>query len=128
VGTLLWIVTLAALVAAALAVAATSATTVLERQAEIGVMKALGASNALVNGIFLTEQVLLAVVGGILGFVAGTALARILGTSVFGSPASPRLILLPIVLALAAIVAIAGSLFPLRRAAHFEPALILRGG
>ena len=128
VGTLLWIVTLAALVAAALAVAATSATTVLERQAEIGVMKALGASNALVNGIFLAEQVLLAVVGGLIGFVAGTALARILGTSVFGSPASPRLILLPIVLALAAIVAIAGSLFPLRRAAHFEPALILRGG
>ncbi|MFY9802662.1 MAG: ABC transporter permease [Candidatus Acidiferrales bacterium] len=128
VGTLLWIVTLAALIAAALAVAATSATTVLERQAEIGVMKALGASNALVNGIFLAEQVLLAIVGGAIGFVVGTAFARILGTSVFGSPASPRLILLPIVLSLAAIVAIAGSLLPLRRAAHFEPALILRGG
>jgi len=128
VGTLLWIVTLAALVAAALAVAATSATTVLERQEEIGVMKALGASNALVNGVFLAEQVLLAIIGGVIGFIAGTALARILGTSVFGSPASPRLILLPIVLALAAIVAIAGSLLPLRRAAHFEPALILRGG
>jgi putative ABC transport system permease protein len=128
VGTLLWIVTLAALIAAALAVAATSATTVLERQAEIGVMKALGASNALVNGIFLAEQVLLAVLGGAIGFVAGTALARILGQSVFGSPASPRLILLPIVLGLAAIVAIAGSLLPLRRAAQFEPALILRGG
>jgi putative ABC transport system permease protein len=128
VGALLWIVTLAALIAAALAVAATSATTVLERQEEIGVMKALGASNALVNGIFLAEQVLLAVTGGAIGFVAGTAFARILGTSVFGSPASPRLILLPIVLGLAAIVAIAGSLLPLRRAAHFEPALILRGG
>jgi putative ABC transport system permease protein len=128
VGTLLWIVTLAALVAAALAVGATSATTVLERQEEIGVMKALGASNALVNGIFLAEQVLLAIGGGVIGFVAGTALARILGASVFGSPASPRLILLPIVLGLAAIVAIAGSLFPLRRAAHFDPAPILRGG
>ena len=128
VGTLLWIVTLAALIAAALAVAATSATTVLERQEEIGVMKALGASNTLVNGIFLAEQVLLALIGGAIGFAAGTALARILGASVFGSPASPRLILLPIVLALAAIVAIAGSLLPLRRAAHFEPALILRGG
>ena len=128
VGTLLWIVTLAALIAAALAVAATSATTVLERQAEIGVMKALGASNALVNGIFLAEQVLLAVTGGAIGFVAGTVFARFLGESVFGSPASPRLILLPIVLGLAAIVAIAGSLLPLRRAAHFEPALILRGG
>jgi putative ABC transport system permease protein len=128
VGTLLWIVTLAALIAAALAVAATSATTVLERQEEIGVMKALGASNALVNGIFLAEQVLLAVTGGAIGFVAGTFFARFLGASVFGSPASPRLILLPIVLGLAAIVAIAGSLLPLRRAAHFEPALILRGG
>lgn len=127
VGTLLWIVTLAALIAAALAVAATSATTVLERQAEIGVMKALGASNALVNGIFLAEQVLLAIAGGAIGFVAGTLFARFLGASVFGSPASPRLVLLPIVLGLAAIVAIAGSLFPLRRAAHFEPALILRG-
>jgi putative ABC transport system permease protein len=72
--------------------------------------------------------VLLAIIGGVLGFVAGTALARILGASVFGTPASPRLILLPIVLALAALVAIAGSLLPLRRAAHFEPALILRGG
>ncbi|MGA7855003.1 MAG: ABC transporter permease [Candidatus Acidiferrales bacterium] len=128
VGTLLWIVTIAALIAAALAVAATSATTVLERQAEIGVMKALGASNALVNGIFLAEQVLLAITGGAIGFVAGTFFARFLGASVFGSPASPRLILLPIVLGLAAIVAIAGSLLPLRRAAHFEPALILRGG
>ena len=128
VGTLLWIVTLAALIAAALAVAATSATTVLERQAEIGVMKALGASNALVNGIFLAEQVLLAIAGGAIGFIAGTFFARFLGASVFGSPASPRLILLPIVLGLAAIVAIAGSLLPLRRAAHFEPALILRGG
>jgi putative ABC transport system permease protein len=128
VSTLLWIVTLAALIAAALAVAATSATTVLERQAEIGVMKALGASNALVNGIFLAEQVLLAITGGAIGFVAGTFFARFLGASVFGSPASPQLILLPIVLGLAAIVALAGSLLPLRRAAHFEPALILRGG
>jgi putative ABC transport system permease protein len=128
VGTLLWIVTIAALIAAGLAVAATSATTVLERQAEIGVMKALGASNALVNGIFLAEQVLLAITGGAIGFVAGTFFARFLGASVFGSPASPQLILLPIVLGLAVIVAIAGSLLPLRRAAHFEPALILRGG
>src|ERR1700723_1276317 len=127
VGTLLGIVTLAALGAAALAVAATSATTVLERRAEIGVMKALGASNALVGGIFLAEQVLLAVSGGAIGFFVGAGLARFLGESVFGTPASPRLILFPVVLALAAIIAMVGSLVPLRRAAHFRPAVILRG-
>ena len=127
VGTLLWIVTLAALAAAGLAVAATSAATVLERRGEIGVMKALGASNVLVAGIFLAEQLLLAVVGASIGFVVGAALARGLGASIFGTPASPRLILFPVVLGLAAIVALAGSLIPLRRAAHFNPAPILRG-
>jgi putative ABC transport system permease protein len=127
VGTLLWIVTLAALGAAALAVAATSATTVLERRAEIGVMKALGATNALVGGIFLAEQVLLAIAGGAVGFFVGAGLARFLGESVFGTPAAPRLILFPVVLALAAIIAMIGSLVPLRRAAHFRPAVILRG-
>ena len=126
-GTLLWIVTLAALGAAALAVAATAATTVLERRAEIGVMKALGATNFLIAGIFLAEQLLLAVAGGAIGFVVGAALARILGSSVFGTPASPRLILLPVVLGLAAIVAFVGSVIPLQRASHFNPAPILRG-
>jgi putative ABC transport system permease protein len=126
VSTLLWIVTLAALIAAALAVAATSATTVLQRRAEIGVMKAIGATNALVGGIFLAEQLLLALAGGAVGFGLGLLLARILGSRVFGSPAEPRLVLLPIVLGLAAIVSIAGSLIPLWRAAHFDPASILR--
>ena len=68
VSTLLWIVTLAALLAAALAVAATSATTVLERRAEIGIMKASALPNAIVGGIFLAEQLLLALVGGAMGF------------------------------------------------------------
>jgi len=127
ISTLLWIVTLAALIAAALAVGATSAATVIERRGEIGIMKAIGATNALVNSIFLTEQLMLAVAGGAAGFVLGAVLARVLGSSVFGSPAPPRLVLLPVVLGLAALVALIGSLIPLRRAAHFDPAPILRG-
>lgn len=127
VSTLLWIVTLAALLTAALAVAATSATTVLERRSEIGVMKALGANNSAITGLFLIEQLLLAIAGGAIGFLVGAALARILGASVFGTPASPRFILAPIILGLAALVALVGSLIPLRRAAYLRPAPIWRG-
>jgi putative ABC transport system permease protein len=127
ISSLLWIVTIAALIAAGLAVAATSATTVLERRAEIGIMKAIGATNFVVTSIFLVEQLLLAIVGGTVGFVLGIIIARTLGESVFGSPAAPRLVVLPVVLAIAGIVAIAGSLIPLRRASHFRPAPILRG-
>jgi putative ABC transport system permease protein len=127
VSTLLWIVTLAALIAAAMAVAATSATTVIERRGEIGIMKAIGATNATVAGLFLAEQLMLAIVGGAIGFVFGAGLARILGASVFGTPAAPRVILLPVALGIAALVAVIGSLIPLRRAARFDPAPILRG-
>lgn len=127
ISALLWIVTLAALVAAILAVAATSAATVLERRVEIGIMKAIGASNSLVSGIFLAEQVLLALVGGAIGYVCGVLLARELGQSVFGSPAPVNLVLLPVVLGIAAAVAVIGSLVPLRRAARLEPAPVLKG-
>jgi putative ABC transport system permease protein len=127
VSTLLWTVTIAALVAAGLAVGATAAATVLERRKEIGIMKAIGATNTIVGGIFLVEQLLLAIAGGAIGFVFGAALARVLGESVFGTPAPPRILLLPVVLGLAAMVALVGSLIPLRRAAHIDPAPILRG-
>jgi putative ABC transport system permease protein len=124
---LMWLVTLAALIAAALAVAATSATTVYERRAEVGLMKALGAGNWRIGSFFLAEQMLLAIVGGGIGYALGIVLARFLGETVFGAPVAARLLLLPVVLALAAVVAIAGSLFPLRRAMHLEPAPVLRG-
>jgi putative ABC transport system permease protein len=127
ISALLWIVTLAALVAAGLAVAATSAAAVLERRDEIGIMKAIGATNTLIAGIFLAEQLMLALAGGAIGFVLGAGLARVLGASVFGTPAPLRVVLLPVVLGLAALVAIAGSLVPLRRAAHLDPVPILRG-
>jgi len=90
-------------------------------------MKAIGATNVLVGGIFLAEQIALAMVGGGAGFAIGAALGRFLGQSVFGTPASLRIVLLPIVLGLAALVAILGSALPLRRAARFQPAPILRG-
>jgi putative ABC transport system permease protein len=127
ISALLWIVTIAALIGAGLAVAATTAASVLQRRSEIGIMKAIGASNFLVGAIFLAEQLMLALGGGAVGFVVGLAFARVLGASVFGTPAAPRLVLFPVVLALAAIVAIFGSMVPLRQASHIDPAPILRG-
>jgi len=123
---LMWIVTIAALFAAALAVGATSATTVLERRSEIGLMKALGASRRAVSSFFVAEQLFLAL-GGILGYGLGIVLARALGLGIFGVAPELRWILLPIVLILAAVVALLGSLLPLGRASRVDPAPILRG-
>jgi putative ABC transport system permease protein len=127
VGSLMWLVTFAALFAAALAVGATSATTVLERRSEIGLMKALGASRRSVSAFFLAEQLLLALVGGIAGYAIGLELARVLGIGIFGIAPTIRLILFPIVLVLAGVVALLGSLLPLERASRVDPAPVLRG-
>ncbi len=127
VSALMWLVTAAALLGAALAVAATAGTTVLERTEEIGLMKALGAPRMMVGAFFLGEQWLLALVGGTLGYVAGLGLAHLLGVRVFGVPPAIHPILLPIVLGVAAVVATLGSVLPLRRVLQLDPASVLRG-
>ena len=127
VQSLMWLVTFAALLAAALAVASTAATTVMERTAEVALMKALGARRRLVGAFFLGEQWFMAVVGGLLGYVGGLGLAHALGQSIFGVSPSTRLILLPLILGLAAAVATAGSLLPLRKVMQLDPAPALRG-
>jgi putative ABC transport system permease protein len=127
VRTLLWLVTFASLLAAALAVGASSAASVIERRTEIGLMKALGAGSGTVGFLLAAEQLLLAFVGGCIGYSLGLVLARFLGTKIFGVPPEPSLLVLGVILVLAGAVTLFGSALPLRRAARFDPAPILRG-
>jgi len=124
---LLWLVTLAALLAAALAVGASSAASVIERRSEIALMKALGAGSGTVGFLLAAEQLLLAFIGGGLGYALGTLLARAVGQKIFGAAPEASLLVLAVVLVLAAGVTLLGSALPLRRAARYEPAPILRG-
>jgi putative ABC transport system permease protein len=124
---LLWLVTAAALLAAALAVGASSAASVIERRTEIGLMKALGAGSGTVGFLLAAEQLLLAFVGGGAGYALGILLARLLGEKIFGAAPEPSLIVFFVIIALAAGVTILGSALPLHRASRYEPAPILRG-
>jgi putative ABC transport system permease protein len=124
---LLWLVTGAALLAAALAVGASSAASVIERRTEIGLMKALGAGSGTVGFLLAAEQLLLAFVGGGIGYALGIILARLLGERIFGAAPEPSLIVFLVIVALAIGVTLLGSAIPLRRASRYEPAPILRG-
>ena len=124
---LLWLVTFAALLAAALAVGASSAASVIERRTEIGLMKALGAGSGTVGFLLAAEQLLLAFVGGGIGYSLGIFLARVVGEKIFGAAPEPSLSVLLVILCLATGVTLLGSAIPLRRASRYEPAPILRG-
>ncbi|MGB6473554.1 MAG: FtsX-like permease family protein [Candidatus Sulfotelmatobacter sp.] len=124
---LIFLITLAALLASALAVSAAMATAIFERRAEVGLMKALGASKLAVASVFFAEATLLALIGGLIGFAAGGLLARQIGRSIFGSQVGLQPVLLPVVLVVAVLVTFAGSAAAIRRAVELDPVFALRG-
>lgn len=124
---LMLLLTIAALLATALAVSSVMAGTVIERRQEVGLMKSLGAGNGLVATLFLTEAGILAAIGGIAGFAGGVFLARFIGQSVFGSSIAVAPVVLAVVVMAALLVAFAGSIGAIRKAIRFDPAVVLRG-
>ncbi len=124
---LMLLVTLAALLASALAVSAAMATAIFERRVEVGLMKALGAGDFAVASLFFAEAALLALFGGVAGFAAGGLLARQIGRTIFASEITIQPVLFPIILAIAVIVTFSGSAIAIRRAVKFDPVFALRG-
>jgi putative ABC transport system permease protein len=124
---LMLLVTLAALLASALAVSAAMATAIFERRSEVGLMKALGAGNSAVAMLFFAEAALLALIGGAAGYAFGNLMAQQIGQWVFNSRIAVQPVLFPVVIALAVIVTFAGSAASIRKAMKFEPVMVLRG-
>jgi putative ABC transport system permease protein len=128
---LMWLISAAALLAAGFAVSAAMATAILERRGEIGLMRSLGASKGAIAFLFYAETGLLAIFAGTLGYLLGSGLAAWLGARIFtgdgGAPEAVLIpVLLPVVVALALVVAIAGSTPSIRTALRMEPSAILR--
>ena len=121
------LIALASLVAAALAVSAAMATTVLERRQEVGLMKALGATATAIGSLFVTEASLLALGAGLIGFALGDVIAQRIGQAVFHSTVAITPVLLPIVIFLALVVTIGGSAAAINRALKLDPVIVLRG-
>ena len=124
---LIFLITLAALFASALAVSAAMATAIFERRAEVGLMKALGAGRLAVASVFFAEATLLALMGGLIGFVAGGLLAHQIGQSIFNSQITIQPVVLPVILTIAVLVTFAGSAAAIRRAVRLDPVFALRG-
>ena len=99
-----------------------------ERTAEVGLLKALGVTRRQILAVFLTEAVLLAGVGGLLGVGLGWSALMALVSVYPDFPATPPAWAL---LAALAMSVVAGALFgvmPARRAARLDPVEALERG
>jgi putative ABC transport system permease protein len=111
----------------ALCVLATLIGWVFDRRRDFAIMKALGASERLVNSFFAAEAAALGVIGAILGFAIGIGVAAWIGRVNFHAPVVPRYSVFPYVLAGSMAVALISAILPIGLLRRVQPAMILRG-
>jgi putative ABC transport system permease protein len=112
------------LIVGGLAIASSMFTSVLERTHEIGVLKAIGASKADINHIFLFESGAVGAIGGVAGTLIG--LSIVYAGSFFGLPASINPAIAAFCVAFAFVIGMVSGYFPARQAAELSPVEALR--
>ncbi len=125
--TLMLLITLLSLLGSALGISNLVTAGVMERSAEIGLLKAVGAQNASVVGVILTEIVLTGLIGGALGYGVGLGFTQIIGYGVFGSQIAFSPLVIPIIIFMVILVTILGSLPAIRYLLSLDPATVLHG-
>ncbi len=98
---------------------------VTERTREIGIRLAVGATAGQVLMQFLVEAVVLSLLGGVLGIVAGLGLALV-GSVLLSIPFAPSGAVVALAFGFSALVGVVFGYFPARRAARLDPIEALR--
>jgi len=98
---------------------------VAERTREIGVSKALGARNAAIKGQFLTESILISLLGGAVGIILGVLAGNLFGLLVHTGFVVPWLWMFAGI-SLCAAVGIISGIYPAIKASRLDPIVALR--
>jgi putative ABC transport system permease protein len=112
---------------AALCVLSTLMGWVFDRRRDFAIMKALGASERLLNGFFAAEAAAMGATGAIIGFLMGIGIAAWIGRANFHAPVVPRFSVLPIILVGSMAVTLLSAILPISLLRRVQPAVILRG-
>lgn len=99
---------------------------VTERTNEIGLLVALGARRSTILGLFLSESVMLAALGGALGLLLGIGLAQLLRLLLPTLPVHTPWSFAIGALAMSAIIGLLAGVLPARSASHLDPIEALR--
>mgnify|MGYP002624241707 CR=1 FL=1 len=124
---LVFLVTVIVLALTMICVSTTMMAVVTERRKEIGLRKALGASDNSIRMEFLGEGMFLGMLGGALGAVLGFGFAQLVSVNVFESSIYFQPLLLPVTIIVSMAVAALSCLMPIKSAVAVDPALVLKG-
>ena len=125
---LMALITLMSLIGATLGISNLVTSSVMERSAELALMKAVGAKNGQITLLVLTEIILTAIVGAAAGYFMGYAFAQIIGQSVFSSSIEMSGMVAFLVTVLIIAVTLIGSIPAIRMILRLRPSEVLHGG
>ena len=124
---LMILVTAVVLISAGSSVTGTMSTTVLERSKEIGLMKAMGGTRWEVLLIFSAEAALLGLLGGVAGYLLGSAIAQFITKTVFAASSEVIPWFVGVSVGVSLFLALLGSLGPMISVFKLDPVKSLRG-
>ena len=124
---LMILITALSLIGSALGISNLVTASVMERAQEIGLLKAIGAHDRAITCVFMTEILITALAGMVIGYFAGFGFAQLIGQSVFGSAIEMKGLVIPIVAVLITLVTVAGSMPAIRMVLRLDPAEVLHG-
>jgi putative ABC transport system permease protein len=124
---LMIMVTAVVLISAGSSVTGTMSTTVLERSKEIGLMKAMGGTRWEVLMIFSAEAASLGFLGGVAGYLLGSAIAQFITIAVFSASSEIIPWFIGVSVGVSLFLALLGSLGPLISVFRLDPVRSLRG-
>lgn len=119
-------VSIITLLVSALTVASTMLASVNEKLKEIGIMRAVGASDIQIVSMLLFEGAIIGAIGGSVGFVLGTLVSFVAAPLLLSVTPSPIWILLPAAAGVSITVGMVASVIPAKRAVSIDPAEVLR--
>jgi len=121
------LLTLVILTLSGLCLVTTLMSMVVERESEIGLVRAIGAGDGEIFRMFLGEVGLLGILGAVTGIALGAGMAHLIGRGLFGTPIEASLSVVPVVIGASIAICLLAVLIPLRRALAIQPAAALRG-
>jgi len=92
-----------------------------EQRHEIGILLAIGMDAHQIYKFFIVKALIIGVVGGLLGYVAGTTISMVVGHQIAGTSVPPLLELLPYSIIISTVICTTSSILPARRATQLDP-------
>ena len=124
---LMLLITVLSLLSSSLGVSNLISANIMERSRELGLLKALGATNIAVVLSVLAEIFIAGIIGGVFGYFVGLGFAQLIGETVFGSGIAVNPYVVPLIAVLMALVLIIGSVPAIRMLLSLHPAEVLHG-